>query len=546
MGFNLSPAVIVNEIDLTNIIPAIATSNTALVGDFAWGPVNNIQVISDENQFVNFFWKPNDRNFRDWFTGASYLAYAKGLFAVRVAGTGALNAAADEDGAVTGVLVENDADYENSNFSTELWIAKYPGALGNSLKVAWANAARYNAVDSNGTYTWPYRDVFDYTPDVNEYNIVVVDADGSISGTADTVLERFELVSTVPGAMKSDGTSAFFKTVINLGSRWIWVGEETLLNDDGEVTLANGSDGSAPTDGQRQAGWTLFQNAEEVDVQILCAGNASRITSKWIIDNVAETRRDCVALVSPEASDILGIGSIDTVLDNIVDCRNFYASSTYAIMDGNYKYIYDRYNDVYRWIPFNGDLAGLLARTDYDRDPWWSPGGLTRGRLKNVIKLAWKPSKTYRDELYKNGVNPITSFPADGPVLFGDKTLSAKPSAFDRINVRRLFIVLEKAISTAARYFLFEFNDEFTRNQFVNMVEPFLRDVQGRRGVYDFRVVCDETNNTGEVIDRNEFVGDIYIKPARSINTVILNFIAVRTAVAFEEVIQPFNTSPTL
>jgi phage tail sheath protein FI len=221
---------------------------------------------------------------------------------------------------------------------------------------------------------------------------------------------------------------------------------------------------------------------------------------------------------------------------DIVVTRNTHGSSSYAVMDSGWKYQYDKYNDVFRWIPLNGDMAGLCARTDLTNDPWWSPGGLNRGRIKNVIKLAFSPNKTERDVLYINGVNPVVTFPGDGTVLFGDKTMQAKPSAFDRINVRRLFIVLEKAIAKAAKYQLFEFNDEFTRAMFRNMVEPFLRDVQGRRGITDFKVVCDATNNTGEVIDRNEFIADIYIKPARSINFITLNFIATKTGVSFSEV----------
>ena len=222
---------------------------------------------------------------------------------------------------------------------------------------------------------------------------------------------------------------------------------------------------------------------------------------------------------------------------DVLAFRNTLTSTSYAVLDSGWKYQYDKYNDKYRWIPLNADVAGLCARTDAIADPWFSPGGLNRGQIKNVVKLAYSPDKTDRDTLYKKGVNPVVAFPGEGTVLFGDKTLLAKPSAFDRINVRRLFIVLEKAIATAAKYQLFEFNDAFTRAQFRNLVEPFLRDIKGRRGIYDFRVICDETNNTGEVIDRNEFVADIYIKPARSINFISLNFIATRTGVAFEEIV---------
>ena len=215
-------------------------------------------------------------------------------------------------------------------------------------------------------------------------------------------------------------------------------------------------------------------------------------------------------------------------------------------MNSGWKYQFDKYNNVFRWIPLDGDIAGLCARTDRQRDPWWSPAGLNRGNIKNVVKLAWNPRKAYRDDLYRNGINRVVTLAGQGTVLFGDKTLQTKPSAFDRINVRRLFIVLEKAIAIAARFSLFEFNDAFTRAQFRNMVEPFLRDVMGRRGIYDFKVVCDETNNTGEVIDRNEFIGDIYIKPARSINFIQLNFIAVRTGVDFEEIVGKFETGRTM
>jgi len=242
--------------------------------------------------------------------------------------------------------------------------------------------------------------------------------------------------------------------------------------------------------------------------------------------------------VSPDINDV--VNNPFGTHEDIIDFRNALTTSSYAMLDSGYKYMYDRYNDAYRWVPLNGDIAGLIVRTDTDRDPWWSPGGFNRGVIKNIIKLAYNPNQGQRDQLYKSGVNPVTTFPGLGTILYGDKTLLAKPSAFDRINVRRLFIVLEKAIATAAKFSLFEFNDEFTRAQFRNMVEPFLRDVQGRRGIFDFRVVCNETNNTPEVIDSNRFVGDIYIKPARSINFITLNFIAVRTGVEFEEVIGKF------
>ena len=268
-------------------------------------------------------------------------------------------------------------------------------------------------------------------------------------------------------------------------------------------------------------------------------GAANTAVVQYVIDNLVTARKDCVAFISPRFTDVVNKPGLES--NNAITYRDSIGRSTsYAVMDSSWKYQFDKYNNVYRWVPCNGDIAGLCVRTDYERDPWYSPAGFNRGQLKNVVKLSYNPDKADRDDLYKSGINPIVTFKGEGTVLFGDKTMQAKPSAFDRINVRRLFIVLEKAIARAAKYSLFEFNDAFTRAQFVALVEPYLRDVQGRRGIYDFRVVCDETNNTPEVIDRNEFVGDIYIKPARSINFIQLNFVAVRTGVAFDEIVGKF------
>jgi len=285
-------------------------------------------------------------------------------------------------------------------------------------------------------------------------------------------------------------------------------------------------------------GYDFFKDPEIVDISLVLAGATSQTVATHLISNIAEARKDCLVFLSPRRDDVVDQAGSERA--NITTFRNLLNSSSYAVMDSAWKYQYDKYNDVYRYIPMNGDTAGLCVRTDTERDPWFSPAGFNRGQIKNVIRLSFNPTKAERDELYKIGVNPVVTFPGEGTILFGDKTLLAKPSAFDRINVRRLFIVLEKAIAKAAKFSLFEFNDEFTRAQFVALVEPFLRDVQGRRGIFDFRVVCDETNNTGEVIDRNEFIGDIYIKPARSINFIQLNFVAVRTGVAFDEVVGKF------
>ena len=302
--------------------------------------------------------------------------------------------------------------------------------------------------------------------------------------------------------------------------------------------LSGGVDDNANVTTQEYIqGYELFRSVEEVDISLVLAGPANSTIALRLID-ICEFRKDCIVLISPPKNSV--VNNFGHEVDDIVAFRNFLPSTSYAVMDSGWKEMYDVYNDVYRWIPLNGDVGGLCARTDEERDAWWSPAGYNRGIMKNVVRLAFNPRKAYRDALYQNGVNSVMTERGQGTLLFGDKTLLSKPSAFDRINVRRLFIVLRKAITKAAKYTLFEFNDDFTRAQFVAMVEPYLRDVQGRRGIYDFRVVCDSTNNTPEIIDRNEFVGDIYIKPARSINYIQLNFIAVRTGVDFSEVVGKF------
>jgi phage tail sheath protein FI len=415
---------------------------------------------------------------------------------------------------------------------------------------------------------WEYHNQFDAAPGTSTYatraggsgdelHIAIVDEDGEVTGIRGQVVERFANVSRARDAKSDDGTTIYYKEVINQRSNWLWwashvdnmtsaggLATSTFVNSDNLPTttsMSGGSAGSTPTAAQIIAGYDYFKSAEDVDVSLILGADNEATVLVHIINNICESRKDCIVCLSPEAADVVNNSSYaGKEAEDIVAFRNTLPSSSYAVMDGAWKYQYDKYNDVYRYVPMNGDTAGLMVRTDTTRDPWFSPAGFNRGNVKNVVKLSFNPKKAERDVLYKAGVNPVVTFPGQGTVLFGDKTLLAKPSAFDRINVRRLFIVLEKAISTASKFTLFEFNDAFTRSQFRNLVEPFLRDVQGRRGIFDFRVVCDETNNTGEVIDRNEFIGDIYIKPARSINFIQLNFVAVRTGVDFEEVVGQF------
>jgi|MDSZ01.3.fsa_nt_gb hypothetical protein len=491
----------------------------------------------------------------------------------------------------SGALVNSDADTQftaTANITLETKYALSTDFTANlqatSVTRKWQFAENFEKAP--GTSLW-CNNVANTTDASDELHIVVQDEDGAISGVRGTILESYSNLSRATDAKNESGESIYYYDVLQNQSRWVLNGGKkvrpdsetqnstagysntgvnmsnsavtntvpfsrsfTLGRDGGSANVTahslTGDSDSGEANiaiGQLTTAYDKFKNAEEIDISIVLQGKARGGThghqlGNYLIDNIAEPRKDCVVVISPEKADV--INNFGNESANTVDFRNALTSSSYGIMDGGYKYQYDRYNDVYRYVPYNGDIAGLMVRSDNLRDPWYSPAGFNRGILKNVIKNSYNPDKADRDILYKNGVNPIVTFPGQGTIMFGDKTLLARPSAFDRINVRRLFIVLEKAISTAAKFTLFEFNDEFTRAQFRNLVEPFLRDVQGRRGIFDFKVVCDETNNTGEVIDRNEFIGDIYIKPARSINFIQLNFIAVRTNVEFSEVVGQF------
>lgn len=425
------------------------------------------------------------------------------------------------------------------------------GTVSNTVTRYWEF---FNTVDNAPGFS-DYQLSFGNTAAKDEMHIVLVDEGGKFTGVPGTVLETYEGVSRATDSKTLDGAGNYYRDVINDKSAYVYAIQS--LSGATSNTAANLTDSTLDVqsynfnlgkDGEDEiaipmtnlaAAYDLFASAEDIDVSLILTGKSNSITlANYLIDNIAEVRKDCVVFVSPQKGNV--VNNVGQEADSIVSFRNNLRSTSYAVLDSGYKYMYDRYNDLYRWIPLNGDIAGLCARTDSTNDAWWSPAGFNRGQIKNLVRLAFNPRKAERDTLYKAGINPVVTFPGQGTVLFGDKTLLGKPSAFDRINVRRLFIVLEKAIATASKFTLFEFNDPFTRSQFRNLVIPYLRDVQGRRGITDFLVVCDETNNTAEVIDRNEFVGDIYIKPARSINYIQLNFVAVRTGVAFSEVVGAF------
>ena len=637
MAFQVSPGVLVQEKDLTRIIPAVSTSIGAVAGTFTKGPLDEVVSISSEQELVATFGKPNNSNFEDFFSASNFLQYSNALRVVRVQNSSVSNAT--ESGSA--FVIKNTIDYTNNyaagQASVGLWAARTAGAHGNSLQISSCpSATAYEEVnkttvadaamavgdtvvtvssatgisagdivnfgdqyeyrvisvstndlnivrkeepayfgtsDSSGLHQaptngaqvrrrWKYYDLFNKAPGTSpavsakggsndELHIVVIDEDGEITGTKGDVLETFEAVSKASDAKDAQGNVNYYPDVIykssnyiywmdhnSGGSNWGSAANGTTFTDVtavSNVSLQSGSDGTTATTGQRKTAYEKFEDGETVDVGLIIAG-AGDATHIGNLITIAENRKDAVVFASPERSDVVGIADSNTQKSNVVAFFNSIQSSSYVVFDSGYKYTYDRYNDVYRFVPLNGDVAGLAARTDLVADSWFSPAGFNRGIVRGAVKLAFNPTKAQRDELYRARVNPVATFPGQGTVLFGDKTGLTAPSAFDRINVRRLFITLEKAIATASKFQLFEFNDEFTRANFRNIVEPFLREVQGRRGITDFLVVCDETNNTGDVIDRNEFVAEIFVKPARSINFITLQFIATRTGVSFDEV----------
>tara|TARA_B100000497_G_scaffold75081_1_gene84062 strand:+ start:6185 stop:8110 length:1926 start_codon:yes stop_codon:yes gene_type:complete len=638
MAFQVSPGVLVQEKDLTRIIPAVSTSIGAFAGEFRKGPLDQITSISSEQELVSVFGKPDNNNFEAFFSAANFLQYSNALRVVRVQNTGLANAAVSG----SAVAIKNTQDYQDNynagQASVGEWAARTAGVWGNGLKVSACHSAtgfqedakttiddtsmavghttvtltsgtgfavgdivefsasaggtdydgrKYkitgistnditfvradtlqgglHQVPANGANVrrfWEFYEFVSGAPGTSPYaasksgvndemHVVVIDEDGNITGKTGEVIEVYDKVSKASDAKSPQGDSNYVRDVIYNKSNYIyWMDHHASGSNHGSAaagitftavdtpktdSLVNGANGSTATAGEIKTAYELFEDAETVDVGLIIGGSCNATHVDDLI-SIAEKRMDAIAFVSPERSDVAGITSSITQTQNVIGFMNGIRSSSYVMLDSGYKYMYDRYNDVYRYVPLNGDIAGLAARTDLIADSWFSPAGLNRGVIRGAVKLAYNPSKSQRDELYKARINPVVTFPGQGTVLFGDKTGLSAPSAFDRINVRRLFIVLEKAISTASKFQLFEFNDEFTRANFRNIVEPFLREVQGRRGITDFLVVCDETNNTGEVIDRNEFIAEIFIKPARSINFITLQFIATRTGVSFEEV----------
>jgi hypothetical protein len=571
MPFQVSPGVNVTEYDLTSSIPSAAGTFGAIAGEFDWGPVGIAQPISSELKLVDRFGKPpyssSSNTITDFFTAASFLQYSGSLIVSRAAHGQSNNAVSNNwtAAAATPRQVKNSSDYiGNPTISGGVFAARYPGTVGNNLQVSmFANTV------TGSLANWAYGSLFDKEPGTSDFiklnvntnandevYIAVIDRTGAISGAANTVLEKF-IASKATNARDPNNNSMYYKDVLLNKSKYVYMvghpsssykgtfsanawgvaANSTYIFADHDSAntsypLANGSY-VAVTSGNVTSALDIL-NDPTVDVSLIMTSAHSSAVVQYAINSVAEYRKDCLVFASPTYANCT---STQPEVDIPAWRTAIGAYSSYAVMDSGWKYIYDKYYDTYRWVPLNGDVAGMCAKTDAEREPWFSPAGPVRGQVKNIVKLAYNPDKSDRDILYKADINPVVSFNGEGTYLYGDKTMLGRASAFSRINVRRLFMILEKTISRAAKASLFEFNDEFTRSQFVSIVDPYLRSVMAGRGIYDYRVICDERNNPPDLIDRNEFVGDIYIKPSKSINFIQLNFVAIRTGVQFEEVI---------
>lgn len=578
MAFPLSPGITTTERDQTTSVPAVATTEGGMALVAHWGPADEPVLVTDPDDMVRKFGKPDSTTAPRWFCAEDFLSSSKSLYLVRGLTANSKNAVSSG----TAIVIKNDDDYE-SNYSAGEgsvgpWAAKYPGKIGNSLFVGLCGSAgKFSATgDDEWTYTKPdgtvvkLSSLFDSAPgtsvsasdagaDSDEVHIIVIDHLGEFTGTPGQVLEKYAFVSVASDAKKEDGTSNFYKTVINRTSSYLRVMDtptggtnwDTALADGTSYTdlalddteqaiqLSGGVNDSGSLTSALSGAYDKLKNPDTVDISFVIGADGDSTIATKVYDTVV-ARKDCVGVISPEKSDVVNnSGSEKTDVLAFRDGLSFGGVNdlrpSYMIIDDNWKYLYNRFDDTYIWVPCNGAVAGLMAETDKEEGAGFSPGG--KG-VRNTIKLAWSAEKSERDELYKKGINSIATFPGEGAVLFGDKTMMTRPSAFDRINVRRVFNVLKKSISKSARSFLFKNNNAFTRNRFVTTIRPFLEGYKGRGEITDFRVVCDSTNNTSDVLSRNEFVGDIYIKPAYSINFIQLNFIAVNINVEFDEIIK--------
>lgn len=558
-----SPAVVTREIDLTNGVPNVPTSTGAFVGNFRWGPVDEPVLVNNEASLVSVFGNPDENTTVDFHSASYYLRYSDDLYVVREVTAAAANAY-DSD-ASSAPVVKNLDNFESQEATLvsdgHTFIAKWPGDLGNSLKVSMVST------DSDFN-VWEYKSYFDAAPGTSshaqgklatndEVHLVVVDENGDFTGTRGEILETFSFVSLASDAKDFQGASNYIKEVLKQKSSYVWLagfptavgvnagtsatsGKDYEFSGEVSVSLVSGANSGALIEANYENGFANFNDPNTLLVDFLIApGMETSIAQTTVINNLVtiaqSLRKDCIVVASPNRAAV--VGNPSAARTATIAGVNGFTRSSYLFVDNNYLKVYDKFNDKYVFIPAASSTAGIMAATDNNFAPWYSPAGNRRGQYLGVTSLAYNPNKTDRDELYKAGVNSIANIPGQGVLLYGDKTHLDRPSAFDRVNVRRLFLVLERAVAAAAGNILFEFNDEFTRAEFVNIIEPLLRDVKGRRGITDFKVVCDTTNNTPAIIDSNQFVASLFIKPARSINFITLNFVAVRSGVSFEEIV---------
>jgi hypothetical protein len=561
MSFSLSPAVSIREWDTTLGVAQIDTTATGVVGKYNWGPCFERKQVTTERELVSYFGLPDDNNFEHWFSAREFLQYSNNLWVVRAVDHDvAKNAgiAVADEGQAAAVLtlaanpyIPNYSSIPTITFSAHEklhFIAKYPGALGNTkIQIAMATADDFATANINSSYT--FLSQFEYAPLSNTYDkydqvaiavLVKNDLDDNW-----TIVEKW-LVDLNPLAKDTYGKSNYIENVINVKSQWIYAFDNTTIAVSPmsfeAAYLLGGVDG-APAVADILLGYDLFENPEEFDVSLLMDGGNNDIVTQGDIIDICDSRMDCVAVIDMPSATVMGVD----VSTSIAACVTYKTTtlnkvSSYAMLVAQWKYMYDKYNDVNRWIPISGDIAGIIARSERLTEAWYPAPGLNRGQFKNVIKFALNPKRTYRDTLYKNNINPVVSFAGEGNVLWGQKTLLSAPSKFGRLHIRRLFILLEKSIASAAKYHLFELNDEYQRGLFKLQFDPFLRRVKGRRGITDYMIVCDITNNPGAVVDANEFYGDFYIKAPGSIEFMMLNFVAVGTDVNFTEVTIPSTT----
>lgn len=593
-----SPAVNFREVDLTGSIAQEPPGGAAIVGNFSWGPVGVPTLVSNEDELVATFSTPDAVNTIDFHDAAYFLRYAEGLYVVRevdgdsAGDATAANAFSQTSPKTSDLLVKNKKHFEAQVDTLDNYgdsagdaigrghelIARYPGVLGNSIEVQVCPADS----DADAVFeAWDYKASFPSAPGTSPYaaardgsndelHVVVIDKNGALTGTKGTILETWPFLSAASDAKTVDGNTNYVKDVINERSQYIyWASAGSALAEDSDAWGLQTNIGTVLTPGTPKdflnglptktfgfAGGTnstalgtadYTRGMDELDDPDTTAfglmivpgmsAQGDQITVTNYAVSIAQTRKDFLVVSSTHRSGVVGVTSPATITTNIKTCADFFTNSSYLAIAGNYLKVFDKYNDQYIVVPAAASVAGIMAATDRNAAPWFSPAGTRRGQLLGVTELLYNPNKAQRDTLYKADVNPIVNLVGQGTLLYGDKTALGRPSAFDRINVRRLFLTIERDIVRFSKDILFEFNDEFTRAEFTALTEQYLRNVQAGRGIYDFRVICDETNNTPAIIDANQFIASFFIKPARSINFITLNFVAVRTGASFDEVV---------